>query len=70
MGGSIAQPALSQELLELPARFQAFVRVTEENNRLMRERLDRVESDIGDLKAGQAETNQRLGSVDVRDSSA
>ena len=51
---------LSQELLELPERFQAFVRVTEENNRLMRERLDRVESDIGDLKAGQAETNQRL----------
>ena len=51
---------LSQEFLELPARFQAFVRVTEENNRLMRERLDRVESDIRDLKAGQAETNQRL----------
>ena len=54
---------LSQELLELPARFQAFVRVTEENNRLMRERLDRVESDIRDLKAGQAETNQRLGQL-------
>ena len=54
---------LSQELLELPERFQAFVRVTEENNRLMRERLDRVESDIRDLKAGQAETNQRLGQL-------
>lgn len=54
---------LSQEFLELPARFQAFVRVTEENNRLMRERLERVESDLGDLKAGQAETNQRLSQL-------
>lgn len=36
---------LGRELLELPQRFAEFVRVTEENNRLVAERLARLESE-------------------------
>jgi len=41
---------LGRELLELPQRFAEFVRVTEENNRLVAERLSRLESDVAELK--------------------
>ena len=46
---------LGRELLELPQRFAEFVRVTEENNRLVAERLGRLEADMAELKAGMAE---------------
>ena len=46
---------LGRELLELPQRFAAFVRVTEENNRLVAERLGRLETDVSELKTGVAE---------------
>ncbi len=46
---------LGRELLELPQRFAEFVRVTEENNRLVAERLGRLESDVAELKTGVAE---------------
>ena len=42
---------LGRELLELPQRFAEFVRVTEENNRLVAERLGRLESDVAELKS-------------------
>ena len=41
---------LGRELLELPQRFAEFVRVTEENNRLVAERLGRLETDVAELK--------------------
>ena len=44
-----------RELLELPHRFAEFVRVTEDNNRLVAERLARLETDVAELKAGQDE---------------
>lgn len=46
---------LGRELLELPQRFAEFVRVTEENNRLVAERLGRLEADMADVKADMAE---------------
>ena len=46
---------LGRELLELPQRFAEFVRVTEENNRLVGERLGRLETDVAELKTGVAE---------------
>ena len=71
---------LGRELLELPQRFAEFVRVTEENNRLVAERLGRLESDVAQLQSGvtqlqtdmadmkdwRAETTQRLGRIEGR----
>ena len=58
---------LGRELLELPQRFAEFVRVTEENNRLVAERLRQLDSnvaqlqiDMSDMKDWRAETTQRL----------
>lgn len=41
---------LGRELLEMPQRFAEFMRVTEENNRLVAERLGRLESNVVELK--------------------
>ncbi len=41
---------LGQELLDLPYRFAEFVRVTDETNRLVAERLGRLEADMAILK--------------------
>lgn len=57
---------LSRELLELPQRFAEFVRVTEENNRLVAERLGRLESDMSDMKEWRTETTQRLDRIEGR----
>ncbi len=71
---------LGRELLELPQRFAEFVRVTEENNRLVAERLGRLESDVAQLQSGvtqlqtdmadmkdwRAETTQRLDRIEGR----
>ena len=63
---------LGRELLELPQRFAEFVRVTEENNRLVAERLARLETAqvetnqrLGRLETAQVETNQRLGRLET-----
>ena len=45
---------LGRELLELPQRFAEFVRVTEENNRLVAERLGRLEAGMAELKTDMA----------------
>lgn len=71
---------LGRELLELPQRFAEFVRVTEENNRLVAERLGRLEAgmaelktdvtglktDMADMKDWRAETTQRLDRIEGR----
>ena len=57
---------LGRELLELPQRFAEFVRVTEENNRLIAERLGRLETDMADMKDWRAETTQRLDRIEGR----
>ena len=64
---------LGRELLELPQRFAEFVRVTEENNRLVAERLGRLDSNIAqlqadtsDMKDWRAETTQRLDRIEGR----
>ena len=64
---------LGRELLELPQRFAEFVRVTEENNRLVAERLARLEDDMADVKADmadmknwRAETTLRLDRIEGR----
>ncbi len=64
---------LGRELLELPQRFAEFVRVTEENNRLVAERLGRLESgvaelqtDMSDMKTWRTETTLRLDRIEGR----
>ena len=57
---------LGRELLELPQRFAEFVRVTEENNRLVAERLGRLESDMADMKTWRSETTLRLDRIEGR----
>ena len=64
---------LSQELLELPARFAEFVQLTQENNRLTNDRLSLVETRMENfetrmerLESVYAETNQRLNRLEGR----
>ena len=71
---------LGRELLELPQQFAEFVRVTEENNRLVAERLDRLEdhvagmkgdmiglkADMADMKEWRGETTLRLDRIEGR----
>ena len=45
---------LSQELLRMPEEFANFARTVRENSETVNWRLDRLESDVADLKAGQA----------------
>lgn len=54
---------LGRELLELPQRFAEFVRVTEENNRLVAERLSRLESDVAELKTDMADVKADLSEM-------
>ena len=55
---------LGEELLQLPAQFNAFVEEQRQVNRRVETRLDRMESDISDLKAGQARLE--AGQEDLR----
>ena len=57
---------LGRELLELPQRFAEFVRVTEENNRLVAERLGQLETDMADMKSWRWETTRRLDRIEGR----
>ena len=49
---------LSEELLNLPARFAEFVQLTQESNRITNERLERLETVVGQLatRTGSLET--------------
>ena len=71
---------VGEELLNLPQEVAKFVQATNENFRLVNERLDRLEADVAELKSdvaelkgdvaelktGQAETNQRLDRLEGR----
>ena len=48
---------LSEELLNLPARFAEFVQLTQESHRIINERLTQIDTRVGRLETGQAETN-------------
>ena len=64
---------VGEELLSLPDAVARFVEATNENFRLVHERLDSLEAGQAELRAGQAElraeqaeTNRRLGSLERR----
>ncbi len=50
---------LSEELLNLPARFAEFVQLTQESNRLTNERLNRLEGRMGNLEGSDYERKVR-----------
>ena len=56
---------LSEELLNLPARFAEFVQLTQESHRIINERLTQIDTRVGRLETGQAETNRRLESLET-----
>ena len=56
---------LSEELLELPARFAEFVQLTQESYRVINERLTQIDTRVDRLETGQAEGNQRLESLEI-----
>ena len=51
---------LGEELLQLPVRFDAFVVEQRQANERVEGRLDRIESDVSGLKAGQARIEARM----------
>ena len=55
---------LGEELLQLPARFNAFVDEQRQVNKRVETRLDRIEGDISELKDGQTEL--RTGQAELR----
>ena len=57
---------LSEELLNLPERLAEFVQATDRNFQLVHQRLDRLETDVAELKTAQTETNRRLGNLETR----
>ena len=56
---------LTEELLNLPARFAEFVQLTQESNRIINERLTQIDTRVDRLETGQAETNRRLESLET-----
>ena len=56
---------LSEELLNLPERLAEFVQATDRNFQLVHQRLDRLETDVAELKTAQTETNRRLGNMEA-----
>ena len=56
---------LSEELLSLPERLAEFVQATDRNFQLVHQRLDRLETDVAELKTAQTETNRRLGNMEA-----
>ena len=57
---------LGQELLELPERFASFVELTSENFRLVHQRLDRLETDMAEVKADVAELKTDVAEIKTR----
>ena len=56
---------LSEELLELPARFAEFVQLTQESHRIINERLTQIDTRVDRLGTGQTENNRRLENLEV-----
>ena len=57
---------VGDELLSLPQQLAEFIAATNENFRLVNERLDRLESQVGDLQAGQARLESQVGDLQAR----
>ena len=57
---------LSEELLNLPARFAEFVQLTQESNRITNERLGRLETVVGQLATQMQRMETRMGRVEGR----
>ncbi len=57
---------LGKELLELPARFAEFVELTNRNFQLVYERLERLESDMVEVKADLVEVKTELAELNTR----
>ena len=57
---------LTEELLNLPARFAEFVQLTQESNRLINERLIHIDTRVDRLETGQTENNQQLTQLNTR----
>ena len=57
---------LGKELLELPARFAEFVELTNRNFQLVYERLERLESDMVEVKADLVEVKTGLAELNTR----
>ena len=57
---------LTEELLNLPARFAEFVQLTQESNRLINERLTQIDTRVDHLETAQTETNQQLTQLNTR----
>ena len=57
---------LSEELLNLPARFAEFVQLMQESNRIANERLGRLETVVGQLATQMQRMETRMGRVEGR----
>lgn len=57
---------VGEELLSLPKQLAEFVAATNENFRLVNERLARLETDVAELKVGQAELVRRADNTESR----
>ncbi len=56
---------LPDELLALPGQFAEFVRMTQENNRLVAQRLENLEAGQARLEAGQAQLDTRVSNLEA-----
>ena len=56
---------LSKELLELPVRFAEFVELTNQNFQLVYERLERLETDMAEVKADVGEVKTRVSNLEA-----
>ncbi len=54
---------LGQELLELPERFASFVELTSENFRLVHQRLERLETDVAEVRADVARNTADIAEI-------
>lgn len=57
---------LGEELLQLPARFAQFVELTQEHNRMVEQRLARLEEEVAALRAGQQRLEERQQRLEER----
>ena len=57
---------LTQELLDLPARFDRFVEIQQETNQLTARRLNAIEERLGNVEGGLENLNGRMGNLEGR----
>lgn len=57
---------LGDELMRLPEQLAQFIAATDRNFQLVNERLERLETDVAELKTNQIRTNRRLNRLEGR----